>query len=244
MKIDLGSDLLNFIVQQEFTPGDRLPSISELQDEAHLGISTSKVREQLEVARALGLVDVRSKTGTRLKEYDFAPAVRLSLYYALARDPRTFEAFSELRKHIEYAFWIEACEVLRPEDTERMWACVHRARELLNGQWIRIPNAEHRTFHLLVFERLENPFVTGLLEVYWDAYEAVQLNRYSEYAYLQQVWDYHEQILRLICDGEFEAARDTFMEHTTLLRHQPQIHKFQDANHRQTLDGKGVGTDE
>lgn len=244
MSIDLGSDLLNFIIEQKFTPGDRLPSITELQDEGNLGISTSKVREQLEVARALGLVDVRSRTGTRLKEYNFAPAVRLSLYYALARDPRSFEAFSELRKHIEHAFWIEACETLRPEDHERMWVCVRRARELLSGQWIRIPNAEHRTFHLLVFERLENPFVTGLLEVYWDAYEAVQLNSYAEYSYLQQVWDYHEQILTLICLGDFEAARDAFMEHTQLLRHQPRMQDIQDTNHRARLDGKDAATEE
>jgi DNA-binding FadR family transcriptional regulator len=65
--IDLGSDLLNYIAESDLQVGDRLPTISELQDENHLGISTSKVREQLEVARALGLVEVRSKTGTRLK---------------------------------------------------------------------------------------------------------------------------------------------------------------------------------
>jgi DNA-binding FadR family transcriptional regulator len=72
--IDLGSDLLNFIVENEFAPGDRLPTITELTKTDHLGISSSKIREQLEVARALGLVDVRSKTGTRLKPYSFTPA--------------------------------------------------------------------------------------------------------------------------------------------------------------------------
>src|SRR5262245_58204976 len=99
--IDLGSEFLNYIIQQGFRPGDRLPSINELQAEEHLGISISKVREQLEVARALGLVEVRSKTGTRLKEYDFAPAVRLSLLFALATDLSYFDLFSQLRNHIE-----------------------------------------------------------------------------------------------------------------------------------------------
>lgn len=238
MSIDLGSDLLNFIVTQGFAPGDRLPSITELQDKENLGISTSKVREQLEVARALGLVEVRSKTGTRLKPYSFTPAVRLSLYYALARDPRSFGAFSELRKHIEYAFWIEACEQLNADDHAHMWGCVRQARKLLNGQWVRIPNAEHREFHLAVFKHLDNPFVNGLLETYWDAYEAVQLNTYADYSYLQQVWDYHEQIITLIEQGDYDEARTAFMDHTQLLRHQPFMQDVQESTHRNPTGGK------
>ncbi len=40
-------------------------------------------------------------------------------------------------------------------------------------------------FHLTIFKHLENPFVLGLLEAYWDAYEAVELNRYADYRYHQ-----------------------------------------------------------
>jgi DNA-binding GntR family transcriptional regulator len=119
-----------------------------------------------------------------------------------------------------------------------MRACVQQARAMLAGQWVRIPNAEHRSFHLTVFRRLDNPFVTGLLTVYWDAYEAVQLNTYAEYAYLQQVWDYHEQIITLIEQADFEAARTAFLEHTTLLRHQPFMQDMPDAAHRQPNGGK------
>lgn len=226
--IDLGSDLLNYLVQQDLDPGERLPSITQLQDDQHLGISTSKVREQLEVARVLGFVEVRSKTGTRLKDYSFTPAVTLSLLYLLAREPHMFEMFSALRNHIESAFWVEACELLTEEDKETMQACVRQARDKLNGQWIRIPNEEHRTFHLTVFKRLNNPFVIGLLEAYWNAYDAVRLNTFADYDYLQTVWNYHERIIDAICAGEYEAARATFIEHTRLLRHQPRMRDMQE----------------
>ena len=221
--IDLGSDLLNFITEKGLQPGDRLPTINELQHEHHLGISTSKVREQLEVARVLGFVEVRSKTGTRLKEYSFTPAVRLSLLFALANDLGNFELFSVLRNHIEVAFWHEACETLTEADKTKMRQCIIEARAKLNEQWIRIPYQEHRDFHLTVFKHLDNPFVIGLLEAYWDAYEAVELHRYADYAYLQTVWDYHEQILDAICAGDYDAAQAAFIKHTTLLRHQPRM---------------------
>lgn len=235
--IDLGSELLNYIIDGDFQPGDRLPTLSELQDDEHLGVSTSKIREQLEVARVLGLVEVRSRTGMRLKEYSFAPAVRVSLLFALARDPGSFEMFGELRNHIECAFWHEACELLLDEDKQMMRDCVERAREHLSGQWIRIPHKEHRDFHLTVFKRLENPFVLGLLEAYWDAYDAVQLNTYADYAYHQSVWDYHEQILDFIVVGNYDAALTAFVEHTQLLRHQP---RMQDMKGETALEETGI----
>ncbi len=231
--INLRYDLLNYLVANDFQPGDRLPTISELQAVEHLGVSTSKVREQLEVARALGLVEVRSKIGMHLKDYSFAPAITLSLMYALSRDPGLFELFSQLRIHIETAFWNEACELLQDEDTAVMRACVDEAREKLIHEWVRIPHREHRTFHLTVFKRLENPFVLGLLEAYWDAYDAVQLNTFTDYDYLRSVWDYHEQILDHICAGDFDAAREAFIEHTRLISFQPRMRDIKaDHDHR------------
>lgn len=222
--IDLDSDLLNYIVDQGYRPGDRLPTINELQDPDHLNISISKVREQLEVARALGIVEVRSKTGMRMKSYSFTPAVRLSLFYALATDPHNFEMFGALRNHLEVAFWHEACKLLTAADLTQMRACVDSAWAKLNGHQIRIPNEEHRTFHLTMFRHLDNPFVLGLLEAYWDAYAAFELTRYADYAYHKAVWTYHERILDAICKGEIDAAQALFVEHTGLLRYQPRMH--------------------
>ncbi len=226
--IRLDSDLLNYIIDNGFQPGDRLPTISELQETEKLGVSVSKVREQLEVARALGLVDVRSKTGTHLKEYSFAPAVRLSLFFALATDVGYFEHFSALRTHIEMAFWHEACNQLTDADKAELAGYIKAARTKLHDTRVRIPFEEHRAFHLTIFRHLDNPFVIGLLEAYWDAYAAVELNRYAEYGYHTQVWDYHERILNAICAGDFNAAQEAFMQHTRLLHHQP---RMQDMEH-------------
>lgn len=228
-EIDLESDLLDYIIRAGFAPGDRLPTISELQADEHLGVSISKVREQLEVARALGLVEVKSKTGMKMRSYSFTPAVRLSLFFALAQDQRNFELFSEVRNHIEAAFWNEACARLLEEDKRVMRDCLDKAHAKLNGKPVRIPNEEHRTFHLTVFKRLDNPFVMGILEAYWDAYNAVELNRYSDYSYLQQVWTYHERIFEAICGGDFDHARALFIEHTNLIRFQPWMQRIRAA---------------
>jgi len=230
--IKLGSDLLDYIIACDLQPGETLPPIKELASADHLNISTSKVREQLEVARAMGLVEVRSRTGTKLQKFSFTPVTRLALLYALARDLTHFEMFHSLRIHIETAYWDEACRLLDDTSLEVMQAAVHSAQAKLSSTPIRIPFIEHRTFHLTVFQRLENPFVLGILEAYWDAYDTVALNQYADYTYLREVWDYHARILDAIRAGDFQHARQTFIDHTRLLSHTPQTKPETRNNHR------------
>ncbi|MFQ3534369.1 MAG: FCD domain-containing protein [Aggregatilineales bacterium] len=214
----LDSVLLNYIVEHNLQPGDQLPSLAELS--AQLNINVGKLREQLEVARALGLVDVRPRTGIRFRAYDFLPALRLSLLFALALDKSHFIAFTELRNHLEVAFWHEAVERLTDADKAALHELCQRAWQKLNNQpFIQIPHQEHRKFHMGIFAHLDNPFVRGLLEAYWEAYEAVELNTYADLAYWQEAWRYHEKILQHILENNSEAALQAFIEHTQLLRH-------------------------
>jgi DNA-binding FadR family transcriptional regulator len=215
--ISLDSDLLNYIVAQGFKPGDQLPSLTELSDQ--LGINVGKLREQLEVARSLGLVEVRPRTGIRCKEYAFLPGILLSLRFALATDRGRFEAFTDLRNHIEAAFWHEAVSRLTADDLAALHALVESAWDKLSGQYIQIPHREHRDFHMRIFSRLENPFVIGLLEAYWEAYEAVELDTYFDLHYWQEAWTYHEKILKFLVEGKFDDAQQAFIDHTRLLGH-------------------------
>ncbi len=199
------------------SPGDRLPSLDDLSKE--LKISTGKLREQLEVARALGLVEVRPNRGIRIAEYSFLAAIRLSLLYVLASDPSQFQAFGQLRNEVEAAFWHKAVTLLTPEDQVELKALIAAAWAKLNGRPIQIPHAEHRKLHLTIYRHLDNLFVKGLLEAYWEAYEAVGLSMYSDLHYLREVWTYHEGIVNAIISGNLEEGHRLLLLHTTLLRH-------------------------
>ncbi len=214
---DIASELLTYIVDRQLQPGDQLPTLTELS--AELGISVNKLREQLEVARMLGLVDVRPRAGIRVKPYSFLPAVRLSVLYALAVDRGNFRAFGDLRFSLEVGLWREAVGRLLPEDHERLRQLVAQAWQKLNGIPVRIPHKEHREFHLTIFCRLENPFATALLEAFWEAYEAIEYHVYADLTYLREVWRHHEMIAQAIIEGDVEGSLDAFVDHTHLLRY-------------------------
>jgi DNA-binding FadR family transcriptional regulator len=182
----------------------RLPSLSELS--GILEVSVARLREQLEVARALGFVEARPRTGIRRLPYSFLPAVRQSLFYAIELEQENFNVYNDLCNHIEAAYYDQAVRLLEPEDVDELKALVARAWEKLNAEKIQIPHLEHRLLHLKIFQRLDNPFVLGLLEAYWEAYEASGLNQYADYDYLRQVWGYHQKIVDGICSGDYAAG--------------------------------------
>jgi DNA-binding FadR family transcriptional regulator len=214
------SEFLRYLAAHEEAESG-LPTLNELSVE--LGISVASLREQLEVARALGLVEVKpGRGGTRRRSYSFTPAVRQSLGYALALNDEHFRKYSELRNHIEAAYWYEAVEKLTREDKQELEAIVRRAWEKLRRTPIQVPHEEHRNMHLLIYSRLENPFVTGILEAYWEAYEAVGLNVFAGgYDYLQEVWRYHQLMIESICNGNHKAGFEALVTHTDLLYNRP-----------------------
>ena len=212
----LDSDLLRFISLNAATPGDRVPPLDVLGRE--LGLSVTKLREQLEVARQLGLVEVRPRSGIKSVEYNFLPAIRQSLLFGLAVNASLFKAYGELRNHTEAGFFKEAVALLSSADKEELRSLVAEAQQKLQGNPVRIPHQEHRQLHVGMFRRLENPFVIGLLEAYWEAYEAVELNVFSDYNYLERVWDFHARIVECICADQLDAGLALLVEHAQLLR--------------------------
>lgn len=213
---------LNYLVAHRTDDSGRLPALGDMAKE--LDVSTSKLREQMEVIRALGLIEVRPNKGIRFTGVNIAPAIRLIVQIGIALDRTLFRHITALRNHIEAAFWDEAVGTLTDTDRDELRALVESAREQLEPtspqHAIHIPHAEHRSFHLKIFVRLDNPFVTGLLQAYWDAYESVELNTYADLNHWKEAWDYHERILDLINADQIEASRQAFIEHTKLLRWQ------------------------
>jgi DNA-binding FadR family transcriptional regulator len=216
----LDSPFLRYLIETEAAPGERLPALAEISRE--MGVSVGKLREQLEVARTLGLVSVRPRLGIQREPFDFSQTLLNSVLFSQAMGEAEFEQYSRLRQIVEVGFWDEAVRQLTPEDKARLRQLVDRAWTKLRGEPIHVPNSEHRELHLTIFERLENPFVKGILETYWDAYEASELTRFVSYAYWVDVWTYHERIVEALCSNDFALGRQLLLEHFSLLQSLPE----------------------
>jgi DNA-binding FadR family transcriptional regulator len=215
----LDSEFLKYLTNNGVIPGDRLPTLSEIGSE--LGMSVGKLREQLEVARCFGLVSVRPRVGIVREPFDFATAVLTSVLFGLSTGEANFSQFSQVRQTIEKSFWQEAVAHLTEEDTLELKQIVDKAWRKLRGSPVHVPNPEHRQFHLTIFGRLDNPFVKGILEAYWDAYEASEMTRFMDYQYWVDVWNFHERIAEALCQNDLEQGRLLLEQHFELLPQDP-----------------------
>ncbi len=213
------SEFLKYIASLEQGEESNIPALDELSKE--LGINRAALREQVAVARALGLVAIKPRVGTRRLDYSFTPALQQSLGYAILRNKENFAKYSDLRTHVESAYFHQAAERLLEEDIVAMNELVDEAWKKLRGTPAKIPHQEHRDLHLLMYRRLENVFVIGILEAYWEAYEAVELNVFTDYAYLTEVWEYHTNIVDAIARGNYDTAHQLLLDHTELITVRP-----------------------
>ena len=215
------SKFLTYLASRDESDTEGLPALDELSKE--LEINRAALREQVAVARALGLVAVKPRTGTRRLAYTFTPALQQSLGYAILRNRGNFDKYSDLRTHVESAYFHQAVKELREEDILELQELIKKAWGKLRGSPTKIPHQEHRDLHLLMYRRLDNVFVTGILEAYWEAYEAVELNVFTDYTYLTEVWQYHTDIVEAIERNEYNVAHQLLLDHTKLITARPTI---------------------
>jgi DNA-binding FadR family transcriptional regulator len=209
------SEFMQYIASLPEENDGRVPPLSELSQ--MLGISVATLREQLEVARMMGIVDIKPRAGIHKVPYSFRPAVMTSLTYALASESAPFAQYANLRKHLETSYFLEATQALLPEDKRDLEIIVLRAEEKLRRRPVIIPTSEHRDFHMLIYKRLNNRFVSGLLEAYWDLYKASGFEIYPDMEYVTRIWQYHRKTLDLIKNHQYELAQQSLMEHMELI---------------------------
>ncbi len=219
MSIQIENDFIRYVTENAGEPGSQLPPLTELSQT--LGISISKLREQMEVARALGLVEIRPRTGIQTQPYSLFPGLRTSMRYALSTGLASFQEIKDLREHLEMSFWKDAVHALTSEDKEKLEQLIQKTWKMLRGNPIQIPHTEHRELHLTIFSRLDNTFVHGILEAYWDAYEIIGLNMYTDYSYLEDVWTQHEMMVRAIVSGDYDQGFEALVNHFGILAKRP-----------------------
>ncbi len=207
---------LEYITDKKRKGENQIPALTALGKE--LNISSSTLREILELAKTLGLIEAHPRSGIELNPYSFKTPVIKSLGYAVMEDRNRFNEFSDLRIHLEKAYFKQAAELLSVDEIEKIKEYIRRAKEKLHSSPVQIPHPEHRQLHLSIYKNINNEFVISLLEAYWMMYESIGLDLYTDLNYLMRVWEYHEKIIEAISLGKFENGFELLVEHMDMIK--------------------------
>lgn len=222
------SNFLQYLAKLSGSGNSRLPSLNELSKE--LRISVASLREQLEIARVLGFVEVKPKTGIKWLPYSFAPSILVSSAYAIEISSVYFDQYRDMRNHLEAVYFYEAVALLNPDDMQQLLKIINEAEKKIDGMPPKSPNIEHRDWHLMLFSHIDNVFVKGFLTVYWEIYQKQDYAFVSDSIYLRSVWSYHRKVTEQILVSDFSKAYQTFLEHKDLIKLSPKPvpnHKFE-----------------
>jgi DNA-binding FadR family transcriptional regulator len=209
------SELLVYLASIPEDENKRIPPLNELSQQ--LGISVATLREQLEVARMMGILEIKPKAGIRKNQYQLKPALTASLTYGVEVNKRLFWQVADMRKHLESAYFLEAVQNLSTSDKEELVGLVKKAQQKLRSIPSQLPNAEHREFHLTMYRKLNNHLVYEFLETYWDIYHLAGMEIYRDINYVDRVWQYHGRIAEQIKTGNYTQGMQILLEHMDLI---------------------------
>jgi DNA-binding FadR family transcriptional regulator len=166
------SDIKDYILRGRLSPGDPLPTETELCEA--VGASRSSVREAVKTLRALDIVEVRHGHGTFVGRMSLNALVESLAFRGLLNREDDYEVLAELvqvRMLLEQGLATQIIETLTPEHREELADLAQQMCDLAEQGELFIE--EDRAFHLLLMEPLGNDLVVQLTGAFWDVHRIV-----------------------------------------------------------------------
>jgi DNA-binding FadR family transcriptional regulator len=195
------------IVSGQFNPGEVLPNEAELGEE--LAVSRSVLRESMKVLAGKGLVEVRTKTGTRVRprrDWHLLDPDVLSWQFEEAVRPKDLYDLVELRLIVEPSAAHLAAERHTEEELQAIKASFVKMEEHVADPESFI--AADLEFHRAIFDASANEFLQQIVNVIGVALRAARRVHTREPARYEPSLLLHQAVLVAITAGNGPRAAD------------------------------------
>lgn len=153
------------LINNELSPGDYLPSETELSH--NLGVGKSSVREAIKMLQAMGIVEVHRGQGTKVREHPADDALNFLVFQMILAKGVTQDML-DLRAMFEPAYTIMAMQNAKPEDIARIQVALDDFEDALER---RIQDSRHDlAFHLAILQATHNPLVIRIGETIMEIF--------------------------------------------------------------------------
>ncbi|MCO5090372.1 FadR/GntR family transcriptional regulator [Bosea sp. (in: a-proteobacteria)] len=198
----LTSRVMRVIHEKQILPGQRLPTEAEFC--SILGISRPVVREALSVLEMLGAVVTRQGSGRVLMPLNFSSLIgSLGGIFALS-DSRILDLLA-VRQALEVSILPIAMHKIGPQTMLALEDTVTRMEE-------RAAAGEHfyeedRRFHALLYQDHGNEALSGLLDLFWQMFCAIDPEVLPHHERLEETAGHHRRIFDAIACGDMRKAQ-------------------------------------
>jgi len=203
--------LKSYILDNNLQPGDRLPTEAVLAEK--LGVSRLSVREAFKVLESLGIVEIKTKDGTRLKSLTMKP-VADHLRFLLDVDRTSIREMAVARQVLESALIPMIIESADASDFQAMETAIARMRELAQrGE--AFPEADMQ-FHQALAAATKNRAMEGFGVMLQEFFLHLRGQILASPERQQQSLQDHEAIYKAIREKDVERAQQLMCDHLSV----------------------------
>lgn len=196
-----------YILEHGLNGGDPLPPETQLAQ--NLGVGRSSVREAIKALQSLGIVEVRQGNGLFVREYNFDPVLE-TFSYGMRFETSMLAELTQIRIWLEAAIVEEAVRQITPEKIADLEAIMQEWTNRVARQEAYFDLDEK--FHRTLYESLNNQTLIKLLEVFWIAFENLEIKGTRSSAPAVTLKQ-HQAILDAIEAGDVAQTRQRLVQH-------------------------------
>jgi GntR family transcriptional regulator, transcriptional repressor for pyruvate dehydrogenase complex len=204
--------LRRFILTEDLTSGDQLPSERELSES--LSVSRNIVREALSVLVAEGLIVKQPGRGIFVTDFDrarIAPQIAVSVDY----NGRSPAALSEARAAVELGAITLVARRITDEELDRLEAINRSLEENIHLHHSTIKDDVE--FHTLLLQSTRNPVLVELIPLLVEHFRLSVLYRPSAIFHNpERIVSEHRKIIASLRARDATAARQALIDHLYL----------------------------
>jgi len=211
--------LIDYIVTNEVKANDRLPSIKQFA--AMWGVSESQVRSSLIQAEALGIIDMHSRAGCFIKEFDYRRIEELfSIYFKMGikqAKPGILTLY-ELKTAIDSEIFAFAAENITKNDLYELKGIL-AAQEKAIGNSIEFVRCDE-AFHHAVARISGNSLFVIILDVIQAMLRSDRYRNIIEPERFERILREHKELYEGMLKGDVKGVARLAREHSSRRRNQ------------------------
>jgi len=206
---EIQREIKEYIIRHSLRAGDPLPSEGELAQQ--LDASRNSVREAVKALEGLGIVEARAGAGLFVSEFSF-DSILSNLPYAILFDLKQLTDLLEIRLHLEHGMGERVVE-------QRTTSQLAELREVLEAMEQearagRYSAEADRDFHRLLYVNLDNPILTWIIDVFWDAFnQAREGSTITDPLDPVETYQAHLEIFEALESGDVDDYRGAISHH-------------------------------
>lgn len=206
----IAEEIRKLILDNKYTPGDKLPNETELANS--LNVSRSTIREAIKILVSLNILEIRRGKGTFVCENPGVTKDPLGIAFMDKKDLLFY--YFETRLIIEPEIAALAAQRVTQENIKRIEGAAKKVEKDILKE--RDHSKNDIIFHNTIAQSINNPIVQRLAPIINESIIAGTLKAKYIADDSQEVIGHHNNILKAIKDKKPEQARIYMKEHIQL----------------------------